>query len=227
MRNIINAVKTLLPIAAATLYAAATLMAILAPTQVSAYSPKEGNVLGSLGFILHRTNFETSHSGARAPWSGGIALVANGDVSDVGQLEVGLFHINKQYFRDVAAMYVGEVTEALHITMGYRRWVTSTFSVALAFSSAYSMGDVRELHNDFTPSPGIDTSARDSVEYGIDLSLQTELYSWPRYAIVLDGIYSLSVTGKPNEKADHYGAMIGLRYFIQEKQVVDKPKTAI
>ena len=225
MRSFKSAIKIL--ISAATPINLLILIAIAVPSQVSAYSPKEGNVLGSLGFILHRTNFETSHSGARAPWSGGIALVANGDVSDVGQLEVGLFHINKQYFRDVAAMYVGEVAEQLHITMGYRHWVTSSFSVALAFSSAYSMGDYRELHNDFRPSPGIDTSARDTVEYGVDLSLQTELYSWPRYAIVLDGIYSLSVTGKPNEKADHYGAMIGLRYFIQEKQVVEKPKTAI
>jgi hypothetical protein len=209
------------------LLALITVAVLNMPAQVSAYSPKEGNVLGSLGFILHRTNFEPSHTGARAPWSGGISLVANGDVSDFGQLEVGIFHINKQYFRDQSSVYIGEMTESLHITMGYRQWLTSTFSIALAFSSAYTMGDVRELHNDFNPVAAIDTSARDTVEYGFDLSLQTELYSWARYAITLDGIYSLSVTGKPNEKADHYGAMIGLRYFIQEKQIVEKPKTAI
>lgn len=206
---------------------AVVLGAALMPSQVSAYSPKEGNVLGSIGFFAHRTNFWTSHTGARAPWTGGIALVANGDVSDAGQLEIGVFHMNKQYFRDIGAVYMGEETEEIHVTMGYRRWITPQFSVALSFSSAYSMGDVRELHNDFAPAPAIDTSARDSVEYGFDLSVQYELFSWQRSAIILDGIYSLSVTGKPGEKADHYGALIGYRYFIQEKQVVEKPKTSI
>jgi hypothetical protein len=202
--------------------------AFMVPSEVSAYSPKEGNVLASLGFILHRTNFYGSHTGAKAPYSGGIALVVNGDVSDFGQLEVGLFHMNKQYFRDIGSRYVGQETEEIHITMGYRQWITPSFSAALAFSSAYSMGYVRELHNDYAPLPGIDTSASDSVEYGFDLSLQAELFSWgQRSAITMDAIYSLSVTGKPNEKADHYGLMISYRYFIQEKQVVDKPKTAI
>lgn len=223
MRSFANAISFFtLP-----LIVGAILATAISPSQVSAYSPKEGNVLGTVGFILHRTNFETSHTGARAPWSGGLALVANGDLNDVGQLEVGLFHINKQYFRDLAYRYVGEVTETLHITMGYRYWFTPKFSTALAFSSAYSMGDVRELHNDFKPDLAIDTSARDNVEYGFDLSLQAELFNWSRYAVTFDGLYSLSITGKPNEKADHYGFMIGLRYFIQEKQVVEKPKTAI
>ena len=135
--------------------------------------------------------------------------------------------MNKQYFRNLGSQYQGEETEEIHITMGYRYWVFPSFSIGLAFSSAYSMGDVRELHNDFRPATTIDTSASDRVEYGFDLSLQTELYSWDRFAVTLDGIYSLSVTGKPNEKADHYGALIGLRYFIQEKQVTEKPKTAI
>ena len=210
-------------------FAASILIAtlLMLPLEVSAYSPKEGNILGNIGFFVHRTNFQTTSTGAQAPYSGGIALVANGDLNDHGQLEVGVFHMNKQYFRDVNSRYQGEETEEIHVTMGYRYWIAPSFSVALSFSSAYSMGDVRELHNDFRPAPTIDTSASDRVEYGFDLSLQTELYAWGRYAVTLDGIYSLSVTGKPNEKADHYGALIGLRYFIQEKQVREKPKTAI
>ncbi len=200
---------------------------LLLPLEVSAYSPKEGNVLGTLGFFLHKTNFLPSTTGAEAPWQGGIALVANGDVSTRGQLEVGIFHMNKQYFRDLNYRFIGEQTEELHVTMGYRHWIMPSFSAAVSFSTAYSMGYVHELHNDFSPSPAIDTSAHDTVEYGFDFSLQAEVYTWGRYAIMLDAIYSLSVTGKPNERADHYGGLLGLRYFIQEKQIVEKPKTAI
>lgn len=202
-------------------------VSLMLPLAVSAYSPKEGNVLGTLGFFMHKTNFLPSHTGAEAPWQGGLALVANGDISDRGQLEVGIFHMNKQYFRDLNYRYMGEETEELHVSMGYRHWIMPSFSASIAFSSAYRMGYVRELHNDFAPSPAIDTSASDTVEYAFDFSLQAELHTWGKYTLMLDTIYSLSVTGKPNERADHYGALLGLRYFIQEKQVVDKPKTAI
>jgi hypothetical protein len=200
---------------------------LVTPHAVLAYSPKEGNVSATLGWLVHRTNFQNSGTGASAPYQGDFALVVNGDITDRGQLEIGMYHLNKQYYRDLSSVYVGEETELIEITMGYRQWFTSWLSLGVGFSSAYSMGYPRIIHNDFAPSPAIDTSARDTTEYGFHFSLQSDVYTLDRFTLALTGLYSLSVTGKPNEKADHYGAMIGLRYFIQEKMVVPKPKDAI
>jgi hypothetical protein len=200
---------------------------LFAPQAVSAYSPKEGNVSATLGWLLHRTNFQNSSTGASAPYQGDLALIINGDITDRGQLEIGMYHLNKQYFRDQGSVYVGEETELIEITLGYRHWFTPWLSLGTCFSSAYSMGYPRIIHNDFAPAPPIDTSARDTTEYGFHFSVQSDLYTHDRLTLALTALYSLSVTGKPNEKADHYGAMIGLRYFIQEKMVVAKPKDAI
>ncbi len=200
---------------------------LFAPQAVFAYSPKEGNVSATIGWFLHRTNFQDSGTGASAPLQGDVALIVNGDITDRGQLEIGMYHLNKQFFRDQGSLYVGEETEQIEITMGYRHWFNSWFSLGITFSSAYSMGSPRIIHNDFAPEPPIDTSARDTTEYGFHFSAQADLYTQDRFTAVLTAMYSLSVTGKPNEKADHYGGMIGLRYFIQEKMVVSKPKNAL
>lgn len=206
------------------LIAASTLFA---PAFASAYKPKEGNISATLGWILHQTNFDSTHTGARAPYQGDVALVATGDINDVGSIEVGVYHLNKQYFRSQGFQYVGEAVETIHITMGYRHWWAPRFSTALSFASSHSMGYVTRIHDDFAPGQAINTSASDTTEYSADLSIQYDLFSYDRFTAAINGIYSLSFTGKPNEKADHYGVIIGLRYFIQEKQVVEKPRDAI
>jgi hypothetical protein len=124
---------------------------------------------------------------------------------------------------------MGEESDRIQITMGYRHWFANWLSAGLAFSSSYAMGDTRTIRDDFTPRglKAIDTSASDTTEYGFDFSLQWEVFSYQRLALIADAIYSLSVTGKPNETTDHYGVMLGIRYFIQEKPVVEKPKTSI
>lgn len=196
----------------------------LSPQTVSAYSPKEGNISATFGWVLHRTNFQTSHTGASAPYQGDLALLLTGDVNDRAAIEIAAYHMNKQFFRDLGSQYVGEETEQIEITMGYRHWIAPSFSVAVAFSSAYTLGYVRQIHNDFAPLPAIDTSAQDKVEYAGHFSAQADLYTFERWTASVNALYSLSFTGKPNEKADHYGIVIGLRYFIQEKQS-EKPRS--
>lgn len=196
---------------------------LLMPTAVFAYSPKEGNVSATLGMLAYRTNFESSPSGAVAPVQFNFALVVSGDINDRGALEIGVYHMTKQYFRDLNSYFVGQEIETIEITMGYRQWITPSISASIAFSSAYSLGYIRTIHDDFVPNPPIDTSAGDNVEYGFHFSAQADLFTIGRFTGSLSALYSLSVTAKPNERADHYGALVGLRYFIQEKQVGDQP----
>jgi hypothetical protein len=109
--------------------------------------------------------------------------------------------------------------------MGYRFWMSSKFSTSLAFYSSYSMGEPQIVYDNFAPGTTIDTSARDTTEYGLDWALQAELWQSGRYALILDGRYSLSFTNKRQEQSNHYGVLFGIRYFIQEQQIRKKTKT--
>jgi hypothetical protein len=196
----------------------------LVPTAESfAYTPKEGNVSAILGLGRYRTRFSTPDSGVDAANMGALSLMAIGDVSDHGSLELGIFFMNKIYLRELDNKFIAEKTQVMHITMGYRRWWAPYLSSSVSFYSSYSMGDLETVHNDFGADRP-DTSATDKVEYGCDLALQGEFWSQDRLALIGDIRYSRSVTPKDHEDGDHYGVLIGIRYFIQEKQHVAKPQ---
>lgn len=182
-----------------------------------AYSPKEGNVTATLGPFFYRTYFPSASSGLKSPVFGDIAIIANGDISDHGALEVALFHMQKLFIREQAGGYIAEQTELIHITMGYRRWLNSYFSASMAFFSSYAIGDSRLVHSDFSSATELTTSARDITEYGFDFSLQTQIWNNELYSVLLDTRYSRSVTAKSSENADHYGALIAFKYIVQEK----------
>lgn len=190
---------------------------------IFAYSPKEGNVTATLGSFFYKTQFEGSDTGAKSPYFGDLGLIVNGDINSKGSLEIAMFHMQKIFVREFAGNYISEKTELMHITMGYRRWLSSYFSASMALFSSYSIGDPQIIHNDFSSGNQIDTSARDITEYGLDFSLQAEVWQQEPFSAIIDTRYSFSVTNKPNERANHYGIFLGLKYFIQEKQVRQRP----
>ena len=79
------------------------------------------------------------------------------------------------------------------------------------------MGDPKIIHSTFAAGAEIDTSARDTTEYGFDWAVQGDIWSNDKMAVIAETRYSLSVTSKEKEKSDHYGLMLGIRYLIQEK----------
>lgn len=190
-----------------------------------AYNAKEGNVSAILGPFIYKANFSGVASGTTSPDYVGTSLMAIGDISDHGSLELGIFYLpNKLYLRERYGNYLAERTQLVQITMGYRYWFTSYISGSLSFFSAYSLGNVDIAYSDFHGIDEPTTSARDKTEYGFDGALQYELWSKDRIALVTDVRYSRSVTSKEHEMADHYGYMLAVRYFIQEKQKVERPK---
>jgi hypothetical protein len=190
-----------------------------------AYDPEEGKVTATFGPLVYRTNFSDPASGLNSPWQTDLGLVVLGDVSSKGSLEIAIFHMNKLYFRSGDGYYAEAQTQLIHVTMGYRRWWSHYFSTALAFYSAYSIGDPKILSSDFPVGQTPDTSARDYTEYGLDFSIQTDLWSNTKWGVVLDARYAYSLTSKPQEHGDHYGFLLGVRYMIQEKDnpVIEKP----
>src|SRR5262245_43075811 len=98
-----------------------------------AYSPAEGTVNGIFGPFYSSTMFHGSASGATSGFTNGAGLLALGDINDKGALEIGMFHLTKSYFREEGGKWMVEQTKLLHITMGYRRWVSPYWSWSLSF----------------------------------------------------------------------------------------------
>lgn len=179
-----------------------------------AYDPEEGNVSATLGPYLYKTNFGHAKVGYESPERLGFGLVANGDLNKNGALEIGIFTLTKSYLREVASKYIVQNAELLHITMGYRHYIRRWLSTSLTFFSGYALGNPETIYSEFSPTDRIDTSAKDNTEYGFDFAGQVELVSHKRWGVVMEGRYSLSLTPKEQEHADHFGLLLGLRYVI-------------
>lgn len=186
-----------------------------------AYTPREGNVNVNFGPFLSKTRSENSTSSFDTSMSS-FGLVTVGDINSKGALEIGIFHFHKSFLRNERTFFVSEKTEMLHVTMGYRWWLSPVWSSSMTFSSSYSMGTPSSLYNDFPITEEIPTSARDTVEYGLDLALQREVWSQGQYGVNFDFRYGLSLTSKTQEQGDHFGAMVNFRYLIQEKYGPDQ-----
>ncbi len=183
----------------------------------NAYTPSEGNVSAYVGPYFYKTAINNSQNIPQTPNQAGLALVVLGDLNNKGSLELGFFLLDKIYYREQQLGYIAEQTKSVNITMGYRRWFNDTFSGSLTLFSAYSMGEVDVVHNDFPTSAGIDTSARTTTQYGFDFSFQTEVWKTEQMRFVVDTRYSRTLAYNNSENADHYGVILGFHYTLQEK----------
>ena len=184
--------------------------------QVWAYTAKEGNVSATFGPFFSQTDYRGSSTYTKAPVFADFGLIVQGDINETGALEIAIFNMHKDYFINEDGKTLVEETRALDFDLGYRYWLNSTFAAGLAFSSAYSMGEPRLIHTDFIVGQ-LESSAHDPVEYGLDFSLQGELWRRDAYSIIADARYNLSFTNKSHEQGNHYGIEIGFKYLIQEK----------
>ena len=185
-------------------------------TAAKAHQPSNGAIhatAGPFGFATQQLSREFE-----SPFLGSLGVVIEGDVDNNGGLEISIFYLPKKTFSiERENLLITEESKRLHITMGYRHWFNKKFSTALAFFSSYAMGDSHVVQNEFYSLPAPKTSASDATEYGFDFSLQYEPYSYGRFSAVFDVRYSYSVTPKDDEDSNHYGILLGIKYFIQGK----------
>lgn len=184
-----------------------------------AYKPQEGNVTAIAGPFLYKTNFGRVEIPGGSPELTGFGLVALGDLNKHGALEIGLFTLKKYYLKEWDSRRLIQSAELLHITMGYRYYISKRWSTSLTFFSGYALGTPTTHYTQFGPGEDVDTSARDKVEYGLDIAGQFEIASYQNFGMLLDARYSWSLTPKERERSDHYGMMFALRYVILSKDV--------
>lgn len=190
---------------------------------IFAYNPQEGNVTANVGPYIFKTHFKDTKSNVSSPYTTGIGLIVNGDSSTKGALEIGMFHLNKRFLRSKGQKFIAETSQIIHITMGYKWWLNRYFSTSTAIYSAYPLGNTRIIYSDFAKGEEIPTSSRDTTEYGLDFAFQYQAWKGIEFDIVTEFRYSLSLTSRDHEEADHYGMFVGLRYLIQEKYLPKKP----
>lgn len=179
-----------------------------------AYIAERGNVTATVGPYLFKENYGGDLSEYNE-WDTGISVIAAGDVSNNGSLEMAAIYMKKTYFLADGDKSLAEQAKIIHVTIGYRHWWNSYFSSSLTIYTNYPMGKVETLHNDFSSVENIKTSARAASESGVDLAIQGDLWSSDRWALVAEGRYSYSLTKETGEFADQYGFSLGIRYFIQ------------
>jgi hypothetical protein len=183
-----------------------------------AHQPSEGKVFGTIGpFVNHAQSVYTPE--ANTPFFLGFGALAEGDLSDHGGIEIGLFYFNKLYKR---AMSNGEVISQvakIDIPMSYRYWLNPEFSGALGFSTSFSVGNPQVNFSNVSGDQS--TSATNIADYGIDFSVQWEFWTNGLFSALVDGRYSLSLSANSGEDANQYGLLVAIKYMIQEK---DKDK---
>lgn len=183
-------------------------------TAVFAHVPHEGSIWATSGLFAYHT--KTSDDRGNSPGLGG-GIAAEGDVDYNGGVEIAMIYEDKFYQIKTGAGSLEEKIKRMYITTGYRHWFVPRLSFGGAFFSSYSMGDAKVVH-DSLHAPDLKTSARDITEYGMDFSVQTELWSDEDFAVVADGRYSWSLTRKSHEDADVYGVFLGVKYLVPKKR---------
>jgi hypothetical protein len=187
-----------------------------------AHQPAEGKVFGTFGpFVNHTQSIYTPE--ANTPFNPGFGILAEGDLSDHGGIEIGLFVSQKDYKREFGSNgLVMTRVERIDIPMGYRYWLIPELSAALEFDSAFSVGDPSFLYSNVTGDQS--TTANTVAEYGIEFSIQYEFWTNQVFSLLADGRYTLSVSANPGEDANVYGLMLALKYLIQEKSPEKAPE---
>ena len=191
---------------ASTLLAATT----LAPRAL-AHQPHEGDIWATVapGVMETRSNDPRANDPTA---TGGIT--AEGDVDYNGGVEIAMLYVDKLYARRKGDDAIVERIKRMYVTTGYRHWFFPSLSFGGAFFSSYSMGDAKVVVDDVAEGHELKTTARAITEYGMDFSVQYELFHVQEVAMTLDARYSLSLPHKSREDADTMGILLGCKWRV-------------
>lgn len=183
---------------------------------VLAHQPVDGDIYASFGGMTYLTTpFKHPFNPNPVLLAPGLAVEA--DVGSRGGVEISMFYLDNPFSVKETGKLVVEQIKRVYISTGYRLWFNPRISAAAAFASSYIIGDKKTLRDDFNGANTPPTSASDVTEYGVDLSLQDELFRRARYSLIVDGRYGWSLTPKSHEDSDHVGVFLALKYFLQAR----------
>lgn len=192
------------------------LLVLLAAVNARAHEPNDGDIYATLGPFIYMTH-PLKHQ-FKSPQFIGPALVVEADLYKYGGLEIGMFYLKNPMSVTQRGMTYTQQVKRVYIATGYRHWFHPKLSAALAFASSYTMGAPETLQDEFSGDAHGGTSASDITEYGVDLSVQYEVWRSGRFAATVEGRYGYAITAKSDEDENHMGLLIGLKYFVQSRE---------
>jgi hypothetical protein len=189
---------------------------IYAAFAAAAHVPQDGDVYATFGSFAYRTH--TLHHDFESPVLYAPGLVAEGDLDSHGGLEISMFYLRNVFSVQKDGRLLTERIKRMYITTGYRHWFSDNVSIAGAFFSSYTMGEPTRIRDDFGSGEHPPISTSDTTEYGLEVSGQCEPWHQGRFAIIVDARYAYSLTAKRSEDSNHYGVLVGVKYFVQSRE---------
>lgn len=167
-----------------------------------AYKPEPGKVTAAVGPFMYMSDTLSNNGDVYESPKWGLALISEAVVAKNSAIEIGLFYLNKPYYRSDGSQFILQKIQRMYITTGYRWWWSKKLSSGINLFSAFSMGDVETTRS----SPGIDetfrTSAEEITNYGLDISMRFEHEFNARDGIFIDLRYSYSLTAESGEQSN-------------------------
>lgn len=179
--------------------------------QAYAHEASDGKIHISLGSLTYQTQYKNDLGQVDAPIQGSGGFIVDGDLSDYGSLEIGIYYLDKIFLRRQSAVVLVEKIRRAYMTIGYRHWFTDKFSMALASYTSYSMGDPRRIHSSTGGDPGFETSAHDTSDHGADFSIAYEFYAHESDRAFIDFRYAKSLSSRGFEDGDHAAIFLGYK----------------
>lgn len=191
-------------------HSAFALLVLTLSFSTQAYEPRVGKVTASIGPTLFITDQPTNSDSFYPNSRPSLALITEAVFAKNSGLEIGIFYLDKPYYRSSGSDFIIQKRKRMYITTGYRYWWCKHFSSALGIFSSFSMGNIKTIEATAGIDEDFKTSAQDITKYGIDGSMRFEFDVNKRDGIAFDMRYSYSYTSYSNERANHI--MAGLFY---------------
>lgn len=173
---------------------------------------ENGSLILSIAGVANDTEKEVRNNETdnQVNIGGGVLIEAN--INDKFGIETGALLINRQYDAQKGEARLMQETKRLHIPIMARFWVTDWFSVASGPFVAFRTGDTKTtLSIGDTEIGSLDTSADESVEYGIDTAATFNISIDDKSGIFLEGRYSDLFDQDNTETFNEVSALAGFK----------------
>lgn len=185
---------------------------IQAPLKAYSYQPVPGKVTASVGPYFFDGDFRPKPNDSYYPRPKlGFALIAEAVFAENAALEIGLFYLDKPYYREANSNFLMQKIKRIYITTGYRFWWSKYLSTSLGLFSSFSMGDVVDVESSSGLPEDFITNAEEITNYGLDTSFRFEYDLSKDDGFFIDFRYSFNVTAETDgENANHFA--VGIFY---------------
>ncbi len=149
----------------------------------------------------------------KVPENFGLGLIVDAYFADYWSAEMALLFADYQFIRDYNGQLLSETVNRVHVPILVKYSFLTYFSLGLGFYGSYRMGEVKSLTSPMGQN-GLQTSASDSGEHGLEGSFQLTFPLFEKYFLTLNIRHSYSLTPRTNEERNYQNLLLSLRKLV-------------